>query len=205
MSSLPPPAHVSRETCARLRDYAALLEKWNKRINLVAPATISEFWARHIQDSAQVFDLAPVQVAHWVDLGSGGGLPGLVCAILAREQGRNTRFTLIESDQRKAAFLLTAAQALDLPDVTIRAQRIEQAPPAAADLVTARALAPLPVLLGFVHRHIAPGGIALLPKGKAYQTELVDAQKDWHFDVTSHQSRTEALARVLEIKDIHRA
>ena len=196
---------VSRETSDRLRAYAAALEKWNARINLVAPATVADLWDRHIRDSAQVFTLAPRDAAHWVDLGTGGGLPGLVCAILARDQMPDCRFTLIESDQRKAAFLLTIARELDLPQVQVLAQRIEAAAPQNAGIVSARALAPLAPLLGLVARHLAHGGVALLPKGKSHAAELEAARQQWHFAATSHASITDPLARVLEIKELSRA
>ncbi len=196
---------VSRETLDRLHAYAALLEKWSAKINLVAPATIADLWDRHIIDSAQVFALAPYDAALWVDLGTGGGLPGLVCAIMARDQMPDCRFVLIESDQRKAAFLMTAARELGLSNVQVLAQRIEAAPPQSAQIVTARALAPLPQLLPLVARHSAAGAVAILPKGKAYAEELEAARKDWHFTATAHVSQTDPLARVLEIKEISRA
>lgn len=198
-------ADVSRETLDLLRAYAAALKKWNARINLVAPSTIAGLWDRHILDSAQVFALAPRNAALWVDLGSGGGLPGLVCAILARDQMPECRFALIESDQRKAAFLITVARELGLANVRILVERIERAVPQAAQIVTARALAPLPQLLPLVARHIAPNGVALLPKGKGHVEELEAARREWHFAHTAHVSQTDPMARVLEIKEISRA
>lgn len=198
-------ADVSRETLDRLQTYAALLEKWNARINLVAPATIPDLWARHIQDSVQVFQLAPHEAGLWVDLGSGGGLPGLVCATLGAEKMPKCQFVLIESDQRKSAFLMTASREMGLTNIRTIAERIESTPPQAADVVSARALAPLPQLLSLVSRHLRFDGVALLPKGKSYATELADARKDWHFKATVHESQTDASARVLEIKEITRA
>lgn len=196
--------NVSRETLAALEHYAALLEKWNARINLVAPTTIAELWQRHIIDSAQIFDHALKHAKHWVDLGSGGGLPGVVCAVLAREMMPDCRFTLIESDKRKAAFLMTAARELSLP-IKVLAERVEQAAPQDADIVSARALAPLPQLLPLVARHLGPKGTALLPKGKTHATELAAVQQDWQFEVSSHPSQTDDLARVLVMKELSRA
>ena len=194
---------VSRETLARLHSFAEALERWNRSINLVAPSTISELWERHIRDSVQVFTHAPKTARHWVDLGSGGGLPGLVCAVLAAELMPECRFTLIESDKRKSAFLMTTAQALGIA-ITVLPKRVEQVPPQNADIVSARALAALPQLLELVSRHLSPQGIALLPKGKSYEQELAAASGEWQFDVKIMPSQTDPLARVLIIKDIFR-
>lgn len=195
--------NVSRETLDRLHLFAELLARWNARINLVAPSTVADMWQRHIVDSAQLFDHAPESTQHWVDLGSGGGLPGLVCAILAQENRPGCQFTLIESDKRKAAFLMTVTRELGL-NARIIAQRIEDVPAQMADVVSARALAPLPVLLGSVARHLRPGGLALLLKGKSYAEELAMARAEWQFDVAEIESQTDSLARLLILKDIAR-
>jgi 16S rRNA (guanine527-N7)-methyltransferase len=194
---------VSRETLARLRAYADLIRRWNPKINLVAPSTIPDLWQRHIVDSAQLFAHAPRDARHWLDIGSGGGLPGLVCAILAQEVMPECRFTLIESDQRKSAFLMTAARELGLA-VTVLAKRVEAVAPQQADIVSARALAPLNLLLAMVARHMRPEGVALLPKGKTYEQELAAARAEWQFNATSIESRTDNLARLLIVKDIIR-
>ncbi|MDD7971869.1 16S rRNA (guanine(527)-N(7))-methyltransferase RsmG [Roseinatronobacter alkalisoli] len=195
--------NVSRETMDRLNAYSALLEKWNRKINLVAPATIPTLWQRHIVDSAQVFALTPRDVGVWADFGSGGGLPGAVCAILAAEHMPECHFTLVESDKRKAAFLMTVARELGLP-VRVLAQRVEAVDPLNAGAVSARALAPLPQLLAWISPHLAQGGIALLPKGKTWQEELEAARSEWQFAVTPHISQTDPAARLLEIKDLSR-
>ncbi len=195
---------VSRETLDRLEAFADLLKKWTQRINLVAPATIPDLWKRHIIDSAQIFSHAPRNACSWVDLGSGGGLPGIVCASLAHEHMPGCFFTLIESDTRKSAFLMTAARTLDLP-VTVLPHRAEAVPPQGADIVSARALAPLMQLLPLVERHLDENGVALLPKGKNHAQELEAVQQEWHFDLASHPSLTDPLARLLVIKEIRRA
>ncbi len=195
---------VSRETLDQLQQFAALLGKWTRRINLVAPATLPDLWDRHIVDSAQLFALAPASARNWVDLGSGGGLPGMVCAILAREGLPGCRFTLIESDTRKAAFLMTAARDLDLA-VTVLPRRAEDVPPLQADIVSARALAPLDRLVPLVVRHLAQDGVALLPKGRNHAQELAAAQQEWQFEHTSQPSLTDPLARLLLIREIRRA
>lgn len=195
--------NVSRETLERLQIFADLLARWNARINLIAPSTVADMWHRHIVDSAQLFDHAPEGAQQWVDLGSGGGLPGIVCAILAQENRPNCQFTLIESDKRKAAFLMTAIRELGL-NASVVAQRIEDVPGQMADVVSARALAPLPVLLGLVSRHLRPDGMALLLKGKSYAEELAMAQAEWQFSVTEIASQTDPLARLLILKDLAR-
>ena len=194
---------VSRETLAKLEQFADLLGKWNARINLVAPSTLPDLWSRHILDSAQIFHHAPDDARHWVDLGSGGGLPGVVCAILAYEARPECQFTLIESDKRKSAFLMTAIRELGV-SAQVLTERAEQAPPQAADVVSARALAPLPALLALVARHLAENGTALLPKGKNHSAELAAARREWHFDHVAIESQTDPLARVLILKEIMR-
>ncbi|MGP9788751.1 16S rRNA (guanine(527)-N(7))-methyltransferase RsmG [Roseinatronobacter sp. NSM] len=194
---------VSRETLDRLDGFVRLLTKWNSKINLVAPATIPNLWQRHIEDSAQVFALAPKDARHWVDLGSGGGLPGVVCAILATEHMPECRFTLVESDKRKSAFLMVAARELAL-QIDVLPIRAEDVPVQNAEIVSARALAPLPQLLAWVDRHLADGGIALLPKGKTWEEELATARVDWMFKLVSHISQTDPAARLLAIKELSR-
>lgn len=195
--------NVSRETLDKLHAYAALLQKWNARINLVAASTLPDFWDRHIVDSAQLFSHAPANARHWVDLGTGGGLPGLVCAILAQQFLPDCRFTLVESDVRKSAFLATVTREFGL-EINLLTARAEAAPPQQADVVSARALAPLPQLLVWVTRHIAKEGVALLPKGKNYDEELAAARREWQFELAMFDSQTDPLAKLLILKDINR-
>lgn len=195
---------VSRETRARLETYADLLRKWSPRINLVSRATLSQLWERHFADSAQLFELAGVSRGRWVDLGSGGGFPGAVVAILAAEVAPELSVTLIESDGRKAAFLRSVSRETGVPFTTLD-QRIEEAPPQAADVLSARALAPLTVLLGHAQRHLAPDGIALFPKGARHETELAEARRDWRFAVEQLPSRTEPAAAIYRIGRVARA
>lgn len=195
---------VSRETIDRLQDFERLLKKWNKAINLVSSSTLSELWSRHIIDSAQIIRYSPKDPRSWVDLGSGGGLPGAVVAIVLAEISPATVIMLVESDTRKATFLRTAIRELNLKTNVI-ANRIEDVAPLDADVVSARALAPLPILLGYVERHLSTRGTALLQKGQAAGAEIDDARKGWIFDCTSHTSMTDDSARILEIKGLKRA
>lgn len=194
---------VSRETHHRLSGVIEALSKWNSTINLVAKSTLADAWRRHILDSAQLHALAP-QAKTWVDLGSGAGFPGLVIAILGIETGYPRRTVLIESDQRKAAFLRSVSVDLSIP-ATVLAQRAETTPNQNADVVSARALAPLPLLLDHVSRHTAHGGVALLPKGVRYNEEVQMARKSWSFTAKVHPSATDPDAVVLEIREVHRA
>lgn len=194
---------VSRETYRRLKTYEALLRKWNPAINLVSHRTLEEAWTRHFIDSAQIFDLAPKTARHWTDLGSGGGFPGMVIAILAAEKAPKMRVTLVESDQRKATFLRNVARETGVGAEVI-AKRIEDVPPLGADVLSARALAPLTQLLTYAERHLCPDGIALFPKGAGHQAELDEALETWRFDVHKTPSRTEPGAVILSIGGIAR-
>lgn len=194
---------VSRETIADLQAFAAMVEKWTPRINLVSNASLKNLWERHVVDSAQLYPLAPQSFRTWVDIGSGGGFPGIVMATLAKATQPEAHFTLIESDQRKASFLRTAARELALP-VTVLAERIEEAEPQLADVVSARALSPLSALLPLIARHMKPSGVALLHKGRQFQEEIADARQSWCFDLDGHPSMTDPDARLLRVKRIHR-
>ena len=195
--------NVSRETLERLRQYEALLRRWNPAINLVARSTLDQIWSRHFLDSTQLFDLAGSGWAHWADLGSGGGFPGLVVAVLVAEMDPGASVTLIESDQRKAAFLMAAAREIGVT-VTVRTDRVESTPPQAADILTARALAPLDKLLAFSDRHLTPTGTALFPKGANHAAELQQALESWRFSYEETPSTTDPQAVVLSIKGISR-
>jgi 16S rRNA (guanine527-N7)-methyltransferase len=197
-------ADVSRETTERLRIYAALIEKWTPRINLVSRASLPHLQSRHFEDSAQLLALAPHPVAHWADLGSGGGFPGLVIAILAAGTASPARVTLVESDARKSAFLRTVIRETGLA-ATVVTERIETTAPLAADIVSARALADLATLLGFAERHLAPGGTALFPKGATWRDELAAAQSKWQFASRVDKSRTGPDAVILRITGVSRA
>jgi len=195
---------VSRETLERLEHYLALLNKWNPAINLVSKSTLDEAWSRHFIDSVQVFKHAPKNWTHWADLGSGGGFPGAVIAILAAEFAPESRITLVESDQRKSAFLRTVLRETEV-DGQVIAQRIELAIPLSADVISARALADLSRLFEFVEHHQAQNTTCLFPKGANWEKEVKTAQESWSFDWSPITSETDAQAVVLKIGDVHRA
>jgi 16S rRNA (guanine527-N7)-methyltransferase len=190
---------VSRETAARLGLYLDLLARWNARINLVAASTLADPWRRHLLDCAQLLRLIPEGASRLIDLGAGAGLPGLVLALMGVEEVH-----LVESDQRKAAFLREAARATGAR-VTIHACRIEALPPAPFEVITARALAPLPRLLALAEPFIGPGTVCLFPKGARVAAELTAARKDWHMEVASRPSLADPSGTVLQLTEVRRA
>ena len=191
---------VSRETEDRLVAIVALLEKWQRTINLVAPATLPHIWTRHIADSLQLVALAG-DANSWVDLGSGGGFPGLVVAAAMAERP-DANIILIESDTRKAAFLREAARIAELP-VTVLPERIEAVAPkiaAGVEIVSARALAPLPKLLDLAHPFLAQGAVGLFLKGQDVDNELTEASKSWKIEASIKESLTDPSGRILVVK-----
>lgn len=163
--------NVSRETMERLDALVATLLRWSRAINLVARSTLDAVWHRHIADSLQLWSLAPHHATSWVDLGAGGGFPGLVIAALATDARPALHLTLIESDTRKCTFLSEAARAMQI-SVTIRPRRIETISDEQFDVISARALAPLATLLPMARRLAAPGATIMLPKGGDVESEL---------------------------------
>lgn len=193
---------VSRETMERLQHYVDLLIKWNPRINLIGKSTLQHIWQRHIADSVQIFDIVQ-EKGPWADIGSGGGLPGIVVAILMKECDEKIQTTLVESDGRKSAFLRTAIRELDLNAQVIN-DRIETLEPLDAKILSARALADLNVLLSFAHRHLSTDGIALFPKGTTWEKEVAAARDAWSFHLEPIKSATESTAAILKIRSIER-
>lgn len=191
---------VSRETSERLADFAELVRKWTRRINLIAPATVVDINYRHIDDCLQLAELAAAKNQSWCDLGSGGGFPGIVVGIAT--QDKNVPITLIESDKRKAVFLKTAIHHLGLDRIEVVNQRIEAVTPQKASIVSARALAPLPKLMAYVHQHLADDGAAWLMKGARWQDEVSEAKNSWQFNIEPFASRTDPAATILNVTQI---
>ena len=193
--------NVSRETYKSLRLYTELIAKWNPVINLVSKASLPDLWMRHIIDSAQLYAHLPKTAEHSLDIGSGGGLPGIVLAILSLEDFSARKFTLVESDQRKAAFLREAARVIGL-NIEIHAGRVEGMDPVGADVVTARALAPLTKLIGIASRHLDPRGVCLFPKGETHQQEIDEALKHFCFNCIIIPSKTDRKCAILKVDGI---
>jgi 16S rRNA (guanine527-N7)-methyltransferase len=186
------------DTTARLRQFAELLLRWNGTLNLVAGGDRGMVWDRHIADSLQLVKLMPPGIERAIDLGSGGGFPGLVLAIAT-----GVRFDLIESDRRKAAFLRTAVLEIGA-SATVHNCRIEDASVAPAPLVTARALAPLPRLLPLAARFLKVGGTCLFLKGAKVREELASAEVEWVMATDFVPSETSPDGVVLRVTGLRR-
>src|SRR5215467_2534918 len=195
---------VSRETEERLGRFVDLLLAWQKTTHLVSPASIPKLWTRHVADSLQLLDLAP-EASLWVDLGSGGGFPGLIIACaLADKSGAMVH--LVESNNRKAAFLREAVRITGAPAV-VEAMRIEKFVanfPAAPDAITARALLPFKLLINNSFPLLSRGALGLFPKGRDVAVELTEATKYWNIDYNLVPSRTDSLARIVVVRGLDR-
>lgn len=194
---------VSRETLDRLRVYIDLLRDWQQRKNLVGRSSLDDVWRRHVLDSAQLLPLIENPDAELVDLGSGAGFPGLVLAIMGHPNVR-----LVESNRRKCEFLAAAAAATGTA-VEIYPERAETLAGGVlrgvADVVTARAVAPLSKLLAYAAPMLAPGGICLFLKGARAAEELTAARKDWNMKVTRVPSRSDPSGTILKLEHLRRA
>ncbi len=208
---------VSRETLERLELYAALLRQWQKAVNLVAPSTLEEIWHRHFADSAQIVPLADRASGLWMDIGSGGGFPALVVAILRADpryapietatNGPPGRMVLVESHARKCAFLREVARQTGLaPVVDILSTRIETLPTqarlAAPAVISARALAALDRLFAYSAPLFAEATVGLFLKGQGVDAEIAEARKAWSFEARLIPSLTEPQGRIVEIRKL---
>jgi len=187
---------VSRETIDKFQAYLTLLEKWQRQINLVANSTLAEAWQRHILDSGQLVALYPPQTKRVMDIGSGAGFPGLVLAIMG-----GVTVDLVESDQRKAVFLSTVIRELGLP-AKVHNQRIETLPRLFPDVITARAVAPVPKLLKLIENQLHPEIVCLFLKGAAVEDELTNLQTYSTMESTTHLSLSGPTGVVLELKNM---
>ncbi|RWN64049.1 16S rRNA (guanine(527)-N(7))-methyltransferase RsmG [Mesorhizobium sp.] len=192
---------VSRETFERLVEFETVFQKWNRRINLAAQSTQGDVWRRHILDSAQLARIKP-DAKRWLDLGSGGGFPGLVLAFLLAERD-GASIDLVESNRKKASFLQAVVGQFNLP-ARVVARRIDDAYPfvSTPQIVTARALASLPVLLELSAPWLTTGTCGLFHKGRDYRTELAESAQRWSFDLVEHASATDAHGVILELSDL---
>ena len=194
---------VSRETGERLDRFVDLLLHWQKTTNLIAPSTIPNLWIRHIADSLQLLPLAP-HARTWIDLGSGAGFPGLVIACALAEDAGIVH--LVESNGKKAAFLREAARITRVRAV-VHYERIEdfvRRGDVMPDVVTARALAPLDLMMGYLEPLLKKGAQALLPRGQDVELELTRASKCWNMETVLVPSKTSAGSRILVLRALRR-
>ena len=196
-------APVSRETEQRLDAFVALLSQWQAKTNLVAPSTLPAIWTRHVADSLQLIDFAP-EAKIWLDLGSGGGFPGIVLACAMAERGG--RVHLVERTAKKAAFLREALRVTGAPGEVHMMDNEDYVDSTSVqfDCVTARALAPLKTLLGVVEPIVSLGTIALFPKGQDVESELTEATKYWNVEFMLHPSRTNSSGAIVKATKIVR-
>jgi 16S rRNA (guanine527-N7)-methyltransferase len=188
---------VSRETLARLKGYADVLADWNALHNLVAKSTLPDLWRRHFWDSAQLAPLIPDTARTLADLGSGAGFPGLVLAVMFPKLA----VTLHEATTKKCAFLQAAADRMGV-SVTIQNVRLEDLPAKAFDVVTARALAPLPKLLEYAQNFVGPGSICLFLKGQNVGAELTRAHKYGKFEASQAPSQTDPSGAIVVVRKL---
>lgn len=191
---------VPRGTLAEFSAWNDLLKRWNSRINLVAPREADQFWHRHAYDSWQLNQYLPKGWTRLADFGSGGGFPGLSLGIYAKHNGAG-EVHLIESIGKKASFLKTVTRELKLP-ITVHTARIEALPPMKADVVTARAFAPLPKLFAYAAPHIATDATLILPKGESADKEVEAAREGWNFDLERFKSLTDPDATILRVTNL---
>jgi 16S rRNA (guanine527-N7)-methyltransferase len=188
---------VSRETLARLKAYADVLVDWNARHNLVAKSTLPDLWQRHFWDSAQLAPLIPPSARTLADLGSGAGFPGLVLAAIRPDLS----VTLHEATTKKCAFLQLAAERMGIP-ITIQNARLEDLPISRFDVIAARALAPLPQLLGYAQNFAGPNSVCLFLKGQNVGAELTEAHKYWNIKASQVPSQTDPSAAIVVVREL---
>lgn len=193
------PENVSRETFGRLKIYHRLLEIWQKKLNLVSNLSLPEAWDRHFMDSYQLLSYLPPEALSLIDLGSGAGFPGLVLAIMGPEI---LSVTLAESDFKKCIFLENVSRETKTP-VKILRSRIEDLDKSIqGDVITARGLAPLPLLLSYAFPLMKKRSVGLFLKGKGVEREIQEAQKKWEFDLEIYPSLTDSTGRIVMIKHL---
>ena len=195
---------VSRETYQKIEQLVALLNEWQAKFNLVSNNSLPDVWQRHIADSAQLFKYLNEQIDSVYDIGSGAGFPALVLAIMAQEQYPSMKFTLIESITKKTLYLNEVKTALNLNNVTVLNKRTEDLTLPPADVITARAVASLDKLLGYVFKFTTRQTRLVFPKGKSYREELEAADKNWNFKLEVCDNETSEDGVILLLENLRR-
>lgn len=191
-------SNVSRETLSRLEHYRDELLRWNQRINLISPSTESNIWTRHIEDAYQIVRLLPENTKTITDFGTGAGIPGIILAITTP-----AHVHLVESDAKKIAFLRHIKHTLSL-NITLHHTRIESLEPWGNDVVTARALSPLPDLFTLLEGFLGKTHLSIFPKGKNSVKEIEETRINWKFEYDIHPSQIEPDANIIVSRHIRR-
>ena len=198
-----PELDVSRETLGALERFEDLVVLWNPSVNLISNNSISDLWSRHIVDSAQLFLFTLPDEGVWLDVGSGGGFPGIVVSIIAKELAPGLRVVLVESDKRKCVFLRTVIRELGL-SVKVINDRIENVKFDEVVYLSARALRNLNSLLFIVENNVSRETVCVFPKGRSYKKELVESHKNWKFDLNLIDSITSEDSKVIVLRGLER-
>ena len=196
--------HVSRETFDILSRYVNILTEWQSKMNLVSPKSLDQIWTRHVADSAQLCAHLNSDSKLVYDIGSGAGFPAIVLAVMSKAEHRDTKFKLIESITKKTVYLNAVKTELELNNIEIINARTENLKLPPADIITARAVAALDKLLGFAFSFTSKNTILLLPKGKTYQEEVLEAKKHWRFDFEIIQNMVEPEGVILKISNLRK-
>ncbi|MBQ8481805.1 MAG: 16S rRNA (guanine(527)-N(7))-methyltransferase RsmG [Alphaproteobacteria bacterium] len=175
--------NVSRETFKKIEQFSELLREWNQKINLVSRNSLGILWERHILDSAQLINYIPEQIEYLLDIGSGAGFPAMILAILLQEKNPDTKIMLVESIKKKTVYLNDIRDRLGLSNVKIYNCRVESHEFPKPDIITARAVASLDVLCGYVSGIGKNSTESLFLKGKSYKEEIAEAKRHWNFDL----------------------
>lgn len=196
--------NVSRETFDVFSRYINILDEWRQRMNLVSPNSFNEIWTRHIADSYQLYKYLNADTKYVYDIGSGAGFPAIVLAIASQIDGRQTHFKLIESITKKTLYLNDVKEKLSLKNVEIINNRCENLKLKPADVITARAVAELNKLLSFAAPLSDMNTVLIFPKGKSFEQELIEAQKNWRFDVKIDSSEVSNDGVILKISNLRK-
>ena len=198
-----PGLSVSRETLQRLYSYEMMVSRWNSTINLVSKTSLKDLWGRHIVDSSQIYSCAQPKAGLWLDLGSGGGFPGVVIAIIAKELSPKLEIVLVESDTRKCIFLRSVIRELGI-GARVKNSRIEAFELSNVSFLSARALANMNSLCGFAEKFVSRETICFFPKGEFYKKEVAECKKNWNFEHEIVKSRTSDKGRIIVLRSLER-
>ncbi len=195
---------VSRETYSLLEKYCQELKDWQCKMNLVGANTLKDLWSRHIEDSAQIFELIPTEAKNLLDIGSGAGFPGMVLGIMSLCKTPYLKITLTDSIKKKTLFLNHIKDAIHLDNVEVLNIRAEQIKDQKFSVITARAVTALTDLLGYANHLLKKDGVCIFPKGKSYQQEINDASKKWKFSLSVVDSKTSDEGKILIISNLRK-